>query len=547
MSYQTSIHFDPTSLLIIKKEIDNSIQLVESAVNSLIEDHSLPFGIDDALIQLQQCAKVLILIDMPHLAKLAEYASELMNNIMQKPDDVNMQEVVALSEGTTMLKRYIEFSCLREVNATQFLLDTINILEVALGKPLTQEGADLVSGLEHAQPNVEPVTALSTEKSVYAHKLYKICLDKLLSHSETELDLEALKAVAHYLAQLSVNTPSQQYWHLVNTALKQIQSITLSDSRLRTLIGIETNLAEFITHPETFEVSTLDLANVLSICIGQEDELAIQLREQFKVSITVLSDTQLQVLSRHLYGPDLETIHVVSNLVTEQMAEIRNEIEYNYQSMSEEKTNELKTKLLDLANVFKLLNLNEAYLSLKAQVEQLNQSNMTTNNQFAQELMDSILAAMNSIGILERNYTSSRLQMRVNNLQISLDRLDEAYEVLLTETKALVDLSSQTLVQYIKEPDTTDLEAIPSILKEISGAMLFLSVKDGHAALLNCHHFLEVELQKEKPFSNQQIERILDVLASVDMLIDNIQNKQPILQEMFQIALKSSQNLKAIA
>ncbi len=32
MSYQTSIHFDPTALLIIKNEVDNSIKLVESAV-----------------------------------------------------------------------------------------------------------------------------------------------------------------------------------------------------------------------------------------------------------------------------------------------------------------------------------------------------------------------------------------------------------------------------------------------------------------------------------------------------------------------------------
>ena len=35
MSYQTSIHFDPTALLIIKNEVDNSIKLVESAVSTL--------------------------------------------------------------------------------------------------------------------------------------------------------------------------------------------------------------------------------------------------------------------------------------------------------------------------------------------------------------------------------------------------------------------------------------------------------------------------------------------------------------------------------
>lgn len=46
---------------------------------------------------------------------------------------------------------------------------------------------------------------------------------------------------------------------------------------------------------------------------------------------------QLQVLSRHLYGPDYETVHTISQLITNEMAQIRNEIEYNHQNMSAEK------------------------------------------------------------------------------------------------------------------------------------------------------------------------------------------------------------------
>ena len=72
MSYQTSIHFDPTALLIIKNEVDNSIKLVESAVSSLAEDQTLPFGIDDALNELEKCAQFLALIDMQSLAKIAQ-------------------------------------------------------------------------------------------------------------------------------------------------------------------------------------------------------------------------------------------------------------------------------------------------------------------------------------------------------------------------------------------------------------------------------------------------------------------------------------------
>lgn len=153
MSYQTSIHFDPTALLIIKKEVDNSILQVESAVSSLVEDQTLPFGIDDALLQFEQCVNVLMLIDMPHVAKIAQLSAAVMRKVMQNPHEINTQEVIALSEGTTMLKRYIEFICLREVRAPQFLHDTLNRLELSLGLELTPEGQAIIPLLDCVTPN----------------------------------------------------------------------------------------------------------------------------------------------------------------------------------------------------------------------------------------------------------------------------------------------------------------------------------------------------------------------------------------------------------
>ena len=546
MSYQTSIHFDPTALLIIKKEVDNSIQLVESAVSSLVEDQTLPFGIDDALNQFEQCAHVLMLIDMPHIAQITEYSAELMRKIMQDPRQINTQDVIALSEGTTMLRRYIDFICLREVKVPQFLLDTLNHLELALGKPLTPEGQPIVSLLDCVSPNFKLEQAPELEKSVYVHKLYKICLNKLLNQNETAFDLQGIKLVGTYLANLSNNTPSAQYWNLVFVAFNQIDDLILNDARLRTLIAIETNIAQFFKDTHGFNASLVDLANVLSLCISQEDETAQHIRDQINVGEDLLTDTQLQVFSRHLYGPDFETVHSVSKLVTDEMTQIRNDIEYNYKNMSEEKTRELKTKLTDLSNVFKVLNLNEAYVELKQQADLLTKQNMLDDN-YVQQLMNSILSAMNSIGILERNYTSSRLQLRVNNMNISLDRLDEAHEVLLTESKAMIDLSCQTLIQYLQDSETTNLDALPSQFKEIGGAMLFLGAKDGQKALLQSAEFIQSELNKEHKFNTAQVDGLLDVLASADMMIDNLQNKQPVLQSMFNVALKSSQNLKAIA
>ena len=547
MSYQTSIHFDPTALLIIKNEVDNSIKLVESAVSTLAEDQSLPFGIDDALNQFEQCAQVLALIDMQSLAKIAQYSAELMRKIMGNPAQINTQEVIALSEGTTMLKRYIEFICLREVKIPQFLLDTLNRLEIVLGKPITHEGQHIESLLDCITPDFQLPQAPTLEKSKYVHRLYKLSLNKMIKQDETEFDLQAIKLVGAYLAGLAENTPSKQYWNLVHVAFNQMDHLLLNDPRLRTLVSIERNMAQYFNAPDRFKASLSDLANILSLCISQEDDAAQHIRNQLNIGDDHLTDTQLQVFSRHLYGPDFDTMHTISELVTSEMAQIRNDIEYNYQNMTAEKTSELQQKLNNLANIFKVLNLNEAFNDLSRQASLLNDAEVLKDEGFAQQLMNCILSAMNSIGVLERHHTSSRLQLRVNNMNISLDRLDEAHEALLNEAKTLVDLSSQILVQYAQDNNLAAVESIPTQLRELGGALLFLNAESGQTALRTAADFIQQQIETSGSINLEHLNHTLDTLASADMMIDNLKYKQPVLQSMFNVALQSSEKLKTVA
>ena len=547
MSYQTSIHFDPTALLIIKNEVDNSIKLVESAVSTLAEDQSLPFGIDDALNQFEQCAQVLALIDMQSLAKIAQYSAELMRKIMGNPAQINTQEVIALSEGTTMLKRYIEFICLREVKIPQFLLDTLNRLEIVLGKPITHEGQHIESLLDCITPDFQLPQAPTLEKSKYVHRLYKLSLNKMIKQDETEFDLQAIKLVGAYLAGLAENTPSKQYWNLVHVAFNQMDHLLLNDPRLRTLVSIERNMAQYFNAPDRFKASLSDLANILSLCISQEDDAAQHIRNQLNIGDDHLTDTQLQVFSRHLYGPDFDTMHTISELVTSEMAQIRNDIEYNYQNMTAEKTSELQQKLNNLANIFKVLNLNEAFNDLSRQASLLNDAEVLKDEGFAQQLMNCILSAMNSIGVLERHHTSSRLQLRVNNMNISLDRLDEAHEALLNEAKTQVDLSSQILVQYAQDNNLAAVESIPTQLREIGGALLFLNAEAGQTALRTAADFIQQQIETSGSINLEHLNHTLDTLASADMMIDNLKYKQPVLQSMFNVALQSSEKLKTVA
>ena len=543
MSEHTSIHFDPTALLIIKHEIDRSIKLVEGAVSTLIEEQTLPFGIDDALEQFKQCTQVLRLIDIPYLAKITQYSTELMQKIIAKPTQINTDDVVALSEGTTMVKRYIEFICLRELQVPQFLLNTLNNLELALNKPLTSSGQAITPLLTNASLELPFPEVFINEKTQFIHQLYKLSLHQFLNKTEATHHYQAFKLIGTYLVSMAKHQPSQQYWQLVNYAFDHIDNLLLNDSRLRVLINIESYIGQFLATPETFQPDLPALADILSIVIAQEDEVAHHIRNQLHIGDETPTDMQLLVLSRHLFGPDFDTMHAVSQLILSEMNKVRNDIEYNYQNMSTEKAQQLQTSLLQLAYTFKLLNLEEASAELSQQASSLSQLNILSNENYAQQLMDSILSAMNSIGILVRQYTSSRLQLNVNNTNISLDRLDEAHQALLTETKNLIDFICQSLTLYAND-STQNIEAIAGSLKELAGAAEFLGSTIQQDALLQTAQFVQQQLEQNQPFNKDQIHCIFNVLAGLDMLVDNLKNKQPVLQSMFNVALSSSQQLQ---
>ncbi|MBJ6351140.1 MULTISPECIES: chemotaxis protein [unclassified Acinetobacter] len=543
MSEHTSIHFDPTALLIIKHEIDRSIKLVEGAVSTLIEEQTLPFGIDDALEQFKQCTQVLRLIDVPYLAKITQYSTELMQKIIANPAQINTDDVVALSEGTTMVKRYIEFICLREIQVPQFLLTTLNNLELALNKPLTTSGQAIVPLLANTSLELPLPEILISEKTQFIHQLYKLSLHQFLKKTASAQNFQAFKLIATYLVSMANTQPSQKYWQLVNYAFNHIDDLLLNDSRLRVLINIESHIALFLAAPESFKPNLAAFADILSIVIAQEDEIAHHIRNQLHIGDKTPTDTQLLVLSRHLFGPDFDTMHTVSQLILDEMNKVRNDIEYNYQNMSPEKAQQLQASLLQLAHTFKLLNLDEAASALSQQASSLSQLNILSDENYAQQLMNSILSAMNSIGILVRNYTSNRLQLSVNNTAISLDRLDEAHQALLTETKNLIDFICQSLTLYAND-QTQNIEAIAGSLKELAGAAEFLGSTTQQHALLQTAQFVQEQLEQNQPFNTDQIHCIFNVLAGIDMLVDNLKNKQPVLQSMFNVALSSSQQLQ---
>lgn len=355
MSYQTSIHFDPTALLIIKNEVDNSIKLVESAVATLVEEQQLPFGIDDALLQLEQCSQILLLIDLPDIAKIAQYSAELMRKIMSNPQQIITSDIQHLSEGVTTLKCYIEFSCVKQLTIPQFLLQSLNQLELSLNKPLTREGYQIEQQLGGVAPELDLPMQAALEKSEHIHRLYKNCLLKLLTRKTKKLDFEGFKLVGQYISGIAQQTQSELYWNLVRIVLAHLNDTLLTEPRLRILINLETQIAQFLKQPLSFSASAEDVSDILTLCITQDNQHSDYLRQQLKISDKILSDSELYLYRKQLFGPDQQTIRTVCNLLNDEITVLHKDIEFNYTNFNDERTSEIKQQLQNICRTLSVL------------------------------------------------------------------------------------------------------------------------------------------------------------------------------------------------
>ncbi|MEB3753737.1 chemotaxis protein [Acinetobacter sp. MD2(2019)] len=548
MSYQSAIHFDSTTLLIIKKEIDNSITLVESAVNTLVEEQQLPFGIDDALLQLQQCGKILHLIELPLLAKMTQYSADLMQKIMQDPQHIQAADVKTLGDGFAVLKRYIEFSCLEQVTIPQLLLETLNHLELALNKPMTREGHQVASLLECVELQLDVAPVVQPQPSPSVHALYKLCLLHTCKQKNNALDYVGFKLVGQHLAFLAQHTEHQMYWSLVKLALQHLEESQIHPSRLRALIQLEQNIGRFIQSPTSFESSVADLADIITICLSQDHAHAEQLRHQLNLNDDILSDNQLHFYRKKLLAPDQKTIQTICNLLDAEITTVRKEIEFNHLNLSEERFSHLKQQVQTIIDILKILNMNNTAADIQKPFEQLNHASALQNEDLAQMLMNSLLQALNDLGLLNRQSQSDLLQYRVHNKTIALDRLDNAHESLALELKAVIELATQSLLSYEQAPSADLLENLPNLFKEMSGALLFiLNNAKAAQAFSNCAQFLEQQINEQHALNLTQIQYLLDVCASADLLLENRANQLPVMPQMFDVALAHSQQLQSAA
>ena len=545
MAVQTTTYFDSTSLLIIKAEVENTLKQLEHGISALIEDGNVPFGLDDTITNLQQCSHVLALVGQAPLAELTERLERVVQKVIQDVQHATMRtrDVDAISEATATLQRYIDFLCIHETDIPQFLTPAINRLQIALQEPLYREGRLMMPYLETLRPNIqfEPLPQLTPSSQV--QRLYRYALLHLLQKKATALDYQAMTLCGQYLAQAAHGSASAQYWGLVHVVLGDLEHTLINEPRLRVLIQIEQQMAEVLQSPMDFSVKSADYADVLTIILAKDNDLAQDIKTQLHIHDDIISDNEAQLYTRQLFGPDLATVKTVTDLLTQQLQDVSTKFEHGLDMSNQDNRQTIYQQMHDVAQILQVINLDAAAQRIENEANQVLQQNHLGKSKCAERLMNSILFATNQLEIWEHHYSPSRIKSALNNQHISLTKLEDAQHAVCVEARAALETICTALTQYQVDSQLEHLQAVPELLHDVSGALFIMNSNQGQHMILQAADLVQQVIAQQHTLNPDHIQLLAQAICSADLFFEQLQKQQPILNTAMRIGQESIDQL----
>lgn len=551
MSLDTAQHFDAISLHIVKAEIDASLAQVEGALSAFIEDNSSTFGLNEAVENMNQIHGVIQLLEITGASDLSDAMSKLLAIIAGNPGETTHAQLSAMSEGLMMLSRYLEFVLLRENQLPQFLLPSINTIRQQLKLPLLREGHFLNAYLSIVQvPKLQfdnQQADVSDKQWQQLLSLYKASLSRIIKKQANSLDYKAISLVGYFAHAKSKATPSALYWYAASNALSDLNQCQLSDTRLRVLVQVERALASFTKQPNEFVPSLDDMSDILSLAGCRDHQESAVLREQLGLDDYLMNDTESSLLARYLFGPDSNTIHITTQLMHEQIADIKNKIDsLQHGDQVDVSFNDIAEQIYQVSQALSLLNLKDAAEVTRKQSSIVSQWRDLNNMDQVNALMDALLFTGNQLSMLDRQYIAGADTLPFNNPYISLPQLDEANTTVIQECRDSLALSMSSLTAYLESGDVLNMNNVPAMFESIAGAMLFINAPLGHEILNGAAQYVAKAFapDQQKP-NDQHIALLANAIMSVDHYLESLQQRKPISIHPFDVGLESAKQLMA--
>ena len=162
-------------------------------------------------------------------------------------------------------------------------------------------------------------------------------------------------------------------------------------------------------------------------------------------------------------------------------------------------------------------------------------------------LLLALMHAENATIAMAEMHTPGAIYLPLNNPHISLHQLNTAYDTLIQESRTAIASAEQAITDYLAEPerDVLNIQNIPEMLRQVSGAVRFLQLPTPASMLSQLASYLQQRIGNGARLDDGTLAYIADVIMAVDHHLDGFEHNRPVSKQALDVGQQSLSQLLA--
>ncbi len=542
-------NFNLPSLHLLHDEINVILKDTEIHLGEFTDDNSQAPLLLDSIIVLKQLTCIFQLISSVGAETLNMAIVQGLQQLYDSGDNSNVELIMDLSEAIMTLDRYIEFVLLTESVEPTLLLPIINKLNAhSQVTPIDAEyfatfGNSSVI-IANPEQNFQALNELNLDSDLLTYA-YRTGLGVALINQDGNIsqdDQQKLDAMSAACALIAANS-SSLFWQAAAVAVTDIATILpLNLSQKHTLIYLEQQFQSYLPVMDT------RFADLVSFACQRDTEDAKMLRKQYAAN--QLEDPQRKQMERFLFGPNRALTDTLNTIIQAQINTIKENVDSYARGDSinpaDMQTSQIIEDLTTLSSSLRLLGLSNAANSLTKAAEAVTTWHTPSPNDF-DHLLLALMHAENATIAMAEMHTPGAIYLPLNNPYISLHQLNTAYDTLIQESRTAIASAEQGINDYLAEPerDVLNIQNIPEMLRQVSGAVRFLQLPTPASMLSQLASYLQQRINGGTRIDDGTLAYIADVMMAVDHHLDGFENNRPVSKQALDVGQQSLSQLLA--
>ncbi|MGF1642910.1 MAG: Hpt domain-containing protein [Thiotrichales bacterium] len=537
------------SLAWVKREIDRSLETARTVVLRYLDEPDQPAVLREALPVIKDVLGTLEVADLAGAAMLAQEILALVDRMAQqavrRPDEAAKLVVRALLQ----LPDYLEYLQSGRDDMPIVLVSIVNDLRAMRDEPLVSDELISISRLENDDEMLDRQPSSGEELQSIAHltrHVFQLGLLGWYRNKNVSANLKRMSLVCQRLRLASQFRASKRLWWVAEAMLEALHSRALQPSAaVKLLLGKldrQIRLLFEVGEQRFAPTIPLDLVkNLLQyVATAQPGNPTVDaVRDAYFLGSDLPSAEAMSAARISVSGQTNELFRSVAKAVTEDVQDIKDFLETAHGS-SERAAHAglfLLPALARLAETLGMLGLGELRHAVFAQHQslepRLDRRESPTDAQVADlaQVLLEIENAMASFGIVARDIMVSHELGAVSpdrTQQVALGELEFARVRAAAVREALIELErcKHAIQQYINAQarDVAPLAPVPQWLVQLSRTLESLELPAAAALLHAVAPHLGKVAELAVPVTDPAMERLADVVASVELYLESIES-----------------------